>query len=312
MNTFNEGKWKWYQVSINNIDEIIPLTQKHPGCGMWVKEMEHKKSNSIRVDARTEGEEFIWGSLVYQQDVESREDYNLFHFYLTKEFFVTVDFKPPLLAQSDFEEVKKQMDHADNAVEGFFVLIGEILNDYLNRIDLFEDRLHDLLWKVKKQNNLKILERIYDNRHELLIWKNLMIPITELKFAMEEAFGDEIKEGPEFKRATRRMTRGRIVIQEYQQEIDTLIDLEEVVSSHRGNEIMKTLTVMTIMFTPVMAWGALWGMNFKIMPELGWKYGYLYALILIIVSTLGLYVYLKMKGWMGDILKGKKKNSFFE
>ncbi|CAM4054144.1 magnesium transporter CorA family protein [Mesobacillus zeae] len=312
MSTFNQGKWKWYHVSLDKLAEIDHLMKKHPGCEMWINEVEHRKSNSLRVDSRVEGGEFIWGSLVYQQDVESREDYNLFHFYLTRDFFITVDLKLPLLEKSDFGEVQKQMDHADNAVEGFFILIGEILNDYLDRIDLFEDRLHGLLWKVKKQNNLKILERIYDNRHELLIWKNLMIPITELKLAAEEAFGDSISEGREFKRTARRLTRGRIVIQEYQQEIDTLIDLEEVVSSHRGNEIMKTLTVMTIMFTPVMAWGALWGMNFKLMPELGWKFGYVLAIGLIVLSTVGLYVYLKMKGWIGDILKGKKNNSFFE
>ena len=75
---------------------------------------------------------------------------------------------------------------------------------------------------------------------------------------------------------------------------------------------MKTLTVMTTIFTPVMALGALWGMNFKNMPELEWKYGYLLSFVLIIVSTLALYGYLKMKGWTGDLLKGRKKGSFFK
>jgi Mg2+ and Co2+ transporter CorA len=61
-----------------------------------------------------------------------------------------------------------------------------------------------------------------------------------------------------------------------------------------------------------MAWGALWGMNFKFMPELEWKYGYLMSLILIIVSMIAIYLYLKMKGWMGDLLKSKKKGAFFK
>ena len=88
--------------------------------------------------------------------------------------------------------------------------------------------------------------------------------------------------------------------------------LEEVVSTHRGNEIMKTLTVLTALFTPLMALSALWGMNFEAMPELKWKYGYLIAITLIAVSTLAIYLYLRMKGWMGDILTGRKKNSFFK
>jgi Mg2+ and Co2+ transporter CorA len=48
------------------------------------------------------------------------------------------------------------------------------------------------------------------------------------------------------------------------------------------------------------------------MPELEWKFGYILSIILIVVSTILLYGYLKIKGWTGDILKGKKKDSFFK
>ncbi|MDI5790770.1 CorA family divalent cation transporter [Bacillus licheniformis] len=43
------------------------------------------------------------------------------------------------------------------------------------------------------------------------------------------------------------------------------------------------------------AFGALWGMNFEVMPELSLKYGYLFSLILIAVSTALVYWYLKRK-----------------
>ena len=165
---------------------------------------------------------------------------------------------------------------------------------------------------MKEQNNREILERIYGNRHELLVWKNLVVPIVELKFIAEEAYGKSIHEQTEFSRVVTRVERIRMLLDEYQQAIDTMINLEEVVSTHRGNEIMKTLTVLTTLFTPVMAWGALWGMNFKFMPELKWKFGYAFAGFLIIGSTIMVYYYLKKKGWMGDILKVKKKNRFFE
>lgn len=55
------------------------------------------------------------------------------------------------------------------------------------------------------------------------------------------------------------------------------------------------------------AFGALWGMNFEVMPELSLKYGYLFSLILIAVSTALVYWYLKKKGWTGDLLRDKKR-----
>lgn len=89
-----------------------------------------------------------------------------------------------------------------------------------------------------------------------------------------------------------------------------MIDLETVISSHRGNEIVKTLTVITMLFTPIAAWGALWGMNFELMPELKWKYGYLIAIAVILLSTLGLYFFLQKKNWIGSVLKNPKNRKF--
>lgn len=46
------------------------------------------------------------------------------------------------------------------------------------------------------------------------------------------------------------------------------------------------------------------------MPELEWKYSYLIALLFIIFTTGGMYLYMRVKGWTGDLLRVKKKKSF--
>lgn len=309
--TFNEGKLKWHDFQSGQDSELNEITSKYPTCNNWYNNIKNNQANLLQLNTQTRGEEYIWGSLIYKQDIEDKHEKNIFHFYISKEFFITIDFDFSVL-NCNPESVQNQMEQAENGVEGFFVLLGEILLNYLKRIDEYEEQLHDLLWKMKEQNNLELLERVYENRHELLIWRNLLIPITELKYIVEEAYGSEINKMSEFSRVATRIERIQMLLNAYQQEIDTMINLEEVVSTHRGNEIMKTLTVMTVLFTPVMGWGALWGMNFKFMPELEWKLGYAMAAALILVSTSGLYIYLRMKGWMGDILKGRKKNSFFK
>ena len=310
-NTFNEGKWIWFDYAKADSSQIEEILSKYPACENWYNSIKEKQANLLKLNTETRGEEYIWGSIIYQQDIEEKQEKNIFHFYVSRDFFITIDFDFTVL-ESNPLAVTRQMEQSENAVDGFFVLLGEILVNYLKKIDEYEDRLHELLWKMKEQNNREILEKIYENRHELLIWKNLLIPINELKFIAEEAYGKEIHEMTEFSRVVTRVDRVRTLLEEYQQAIDTMINLEEVVSTHRGNEIMKTLTVMTVLFTPVMAWGALWGMNFKVMPELEWKFGYALAGALILISTMGLYYYLKVKGWMGDILKVKGKNRFFK
>lgn len=186
------------------------------------------------------------------------------------------------------------------------------MNEMLYEIDQFEEELKTLIWSIRKRNGTSILEKIYMRRHELLVWKSLLIPINELKIGIEEIELNEVSRKEIFTLLVKRIERMTALLNEYEHELDSIINLEEVISSHRGNEIMKTLTVITILFTPIMALGALWGMNFKQMPELEWRYGYLLSVILIVISTLLLYGYLKFKGWTGDLLKGKKKDSYFK
>jgi magnesium transporter len=308
--TFNESKWMWMNFQKEDRQEIRELVPNNPAYEKWFENIKNCNTNLLELETQTRGEEYIWGSLIYQQDIQDKSEKNIFHFWICKDFFVLVDFDFGVLNANPVA-IHKQMDQAENAVEGFFIILGEILASYLQKIDGYEERLHDLLWEMKEHNNLETLEKIYENRHELLVWKNLITPIVELRFVAEEAYGREIQEKREFSRVVTRVQRVRTLLDEYQRTIDTLVNLEEVVSTHRGNEIMKTLTVITILFTPVTAWGAIWGMNFKVMPELEWKFGYVFAGVLILASTLGIYYYLKKKGWMGDILRVKKKNRFF-
>jgi magnesium transporter len=64
------------------------------------------------------------------------------------------------------------------------------------------------------------------------------------------------------------------------------------------NDIVKTLTVVSVVGVPPVLIAGIYGMNFKFMPELGWRHGYAYSLVLIVVSALLPYAWLKRRGWM--------------
>ncbi|WP_082686970.1 magnesium transporter CorA family protein [Bacillus sp. FJAT-27445] len=311
---FKDGAWTWHEVPPGETRGLKELARENASYHLegWIKKIKEMNTNNIIVDTFHEGKEWIAGTLVFKQDLKEKEDYHYFHFCIAENFMITVGLDFNVLGEKDYTLIKEQMGNSGNAIEGFSVLLGELTTSSLLEIDPFEVKLNDLFWKVKNENSTGLLEEIYHARHELLVLKHLMIPLQEIRIAMEEAFGDRAAGKPEYKRACLKIERGFKLASEYQSEIDTLIKLEEVVSSHRGNEIMKTLTVLTTLFTPITALGALWGMNFRNMPELEWKYGYVFAIALVVISTLILYIVLKGKGWSGDILRGKKRNSFFK
>ncbi|MCQ6282750.1 magnesium transporter CorA family protein [Bacillus sp. EB600] len=312
LNDVSPEKWKWYQFNAVKLDQIGSIIKKVSFSNGWLEQVRDNQANSLRINVLDNGEKVVKGSLIYKQSFEAELDYKIFHFYVTSDQLITVDLNLSSLIHIHPEFFLWRIEQTENAVDGFLLLLGELMNEMLVEIDQFEAELKKLIWSIRKRNETSILEKIYTRRHELLIWKSLLIPIKELKMGIEEADFKEISMSELFTCTCRRIERAFALLNEYEHELDSIINLEEVISSHRGNEIMKTLTVITTIFTPIMALGALWGMNFKHMPELEWKYGYLFAIILIVVSTILLYGYLKVKGWTGDLLKGKKKGSFFK
>jgi magnesium transporter len=305
----NFDNWKWVQLNKN---DVSPVWEEETMPSGWLSNIRNNKTNCVRVQGLNDGERAVYGSLIYKQDVDEEKDNQIFHFYLTRHIVMTVGLEFTSYKQMLPEVMLLQLNQMNNAVNGFLLLLGELVSDLLIEIDQLEESLHRLMWGVKKKNEMQTLENVFEQRHELLVCMNLLIPIQELKMAIEETDFPEVNNGDTINRTSKRIERAMFLLKEYEQELDSIMHLEEVISSHRGNEIMKTLTVLTTIFTPIMALGALWGMNFKQMPELKWQYGYLIALFLIITSTLLLYHYLKKKGWTGDLLKGRKKGSFLK
>jgi len=69
--------------------------------------------------------------------------------------------------------------------------------------------------------------------------------------------------------------------------------------SDRTNDIMKTLTLISAIFLPMSFIAGFYGMNFVNMPELRWKYSYLYCIVLNILIGVIISIYFNAKGWWG-------------
>ncbi|MEI9803807.1 MAG: CorA family divalent cation transporter [Pseudolabrys sp.] len=62
------------------------------------------------------------------------------------------------------------------------------------------------------------------------------------------------------------------------------------------NKVMNILTLVGIILTPPMVIAGIYGMNFKVMPELNWVYGYPFSLGLMVVTTAALYLVVRWRG----------------
>ena len=80
--------------------------------------------------------------------------------------------------------------------------------------------------------------------------------------------------------------------------VQFLLDATLGFISIQQNDIVKTLTVVSVVGVPPVLIAGIYGMNFHVMPELTWHLGYPFALALIVVSALVPLAWLKWRGWM--------------
>lgn len=80
--------------------------------------------------------------------------------------------------------------------------------------------------------------------------------------------------------------------------LNQLLSIHFNVSTQRVNEIIQVLTIFSAFFLPLTFIVGVYGMNFKFMPELEWKYGYLGAWGLMIIVFIIILQWFKRKKWL--------------
>jgi magnesium transporter len=85
----------------------------------------------------------------------------------------------------------------------------------------------------------------------------------------------------------------------YYELTDDLMDGYLSLSAHRLNQIMQTLTIVTVIFVPITFMAGIYGMNFDFMPELGFRGAYFLLLGSMLVVVAGILVYFRRRGWLG-------------
>lgn len=182
----------------------------------------------------------------------------------------------------------------------FSVLLNSVMGNYISIISSIDDALEDLeekLLTISDENDIGV--QIQSLRHQYMMMKKAVLPLKEqyvkllraenqLIHKVNRAFFNDVNDHLQFVLQTIEICR---------ETLSSLVDLYISNNDLRMNDIMKRLTVVSTIFIPLTFLVGVWGMNFKMMPELDWRYGYVFAWILMAVIGLISYAFFKKKKW---------------
>lgn len=180
------------------------------------------------------------------------------------------------------------------------VLLNSIMGNYISTISSIDDALEDLeeeLLTITNGNDIGI--QIQSLRRQYMLMKKSILPLKEqyvkllraenlLIHKVNRAYFNDVNDHLQFVLQTIEICR---------ETLSSLVDLYISNNDLRMNDIMKRLTVVSTIFIPLTFLVGVWGMNFKFMPELDWRYGYLFAWIIMIVIGIVVYLFFKKKNW---------------
>jgi magnesium transporter len=297
------AEWTWFH---SGIQQVRMHTIEDPAVKAWAEETLHNQHNYIStVSLKEEERRRLNGTIVFFPKPYNPEIKQFMHYYVTGDKLVTIGLPPLLYDKMGQEAFEEQLLSWSNPVEAFIYIANLILEHYFDWMDQFELKLMKAKISMRNSNGGHLFRYIMDLRFNLIQSGDQMTPLKEIRYAAMEVFGNKVNESHVFNVLQHRMKRAQMLQSGYKSEIDSLLKLDDATINYRSNDIIKTLTVFTVLLTPMSALGAIWGMNFEHMYEIEWEWGYPAALLLMFTSMGAIYWYLKKQGWTGNILDTK-------
>jgi len=236
--------------------------------------------------------------LVGPNDALELRELNIF---LGKNYLVTVHSRPIRAV-----DTAKRLWHewTDRAEQGSgllaYLLIDAIVDDYLPLLDLISEKMDELEDSIFGEWRPEAIQDIFTIKKKLLFLRRSITPLRDVFNTMLR------REQPIFPRETHiyfqdvfdHLIRVADTIDSLRDMLSSTMDAYLSVSGNRMNKIMKRLTSISTILMSVTLIAGIYGMNFRLMPELRWRYGYVYALLSMVAVGLVLYAYLKKIEWI--------------
>ena len=181
-----------------------------------------------------------------------------------------------------------------------YALVDSVVDSYFLVLEELGDTIESLQTDLLADPDPEDLQAILRLKRNILTFRKSTWPLREILGALLRGGSSLIEEDI--------LVYLRDVYDHVSQVIDTLETYREILAamldiylssvSNKMNEVMKVLTVIATIFIPMSFLAGIYGMNFKYMPELDWKYAYPIFWIVVLAAVAIMLFWFKKKRWL--------------
>src|SRR5436190_16648261 len=226
---------------------------------------------------------------------------NELNFFLGRNFLVTYHQDPVRSVTQTEERAVKATTHVARAPDRVaHMLLDSIVENYKPALDELSLEISELEQLALQDPCKATLNKILQVKKEVVHLRQIIGPQREVlaRFARGEFKLIRAHLVPYYRDVYDSLFHIAELAQSYTDSLTGLLQVYLNMSSNQTGEVVKLLTMITVITTPLMMVGTWYGMNFHDMPELSWQHGYWVAAVSMIISTGATYWYFKRKKWL--------------
>jgi len=181
-----------------------------------------------------------------------------------------------------------------------YSLIDTIVDNYFLILENLGERIELLEEELVAYPTTTTLQEIQKFRNEMIFVRRVVWPLREVVSGLGRKESPLIKETTEvyLRDVYDHTVQVMDSIEVYREMLSGMLDIYLSSVSNRLNSVMKVLTIIATIFMPLTFIAGIYGMNFKYMPELEWRWGYPAVWLVVVVIGIWMLIYFRKKKWL--------------
>ncbi|HZH97809.1 MAG TPA: magnesium/cobalt transporter CorA [Fimbriimonadaceae bacterium] len=286
----------WIDISAIEREPVKELLEQR--FGFHRLEIEDALYSSERPTLRAQGDEAFLATPAVTR-VEGAERFTQVGFFVGPTYLVTVAVGPTPILDHWFASCLAQPKLGQNVSYILHSLLDGIVDAYFPVLDGLSDDIEDLEDCIYEGGPVNVGEALALKKR-LLEMRRRITPIRDVLNSLlrrDVTFLPEDSK-PYFQDVYDHTLRISETADIERDILSAVLDAHLSVTSNRLNQVMRTLTVIATVLMSMALISGIYGMNFKYMPELEWRYGYAFALaLMVLVGIAEVVVFRKIK-WL--------------
>jgi magnesium transporter len=220
---------------------------------------------------------------------------------VTKSFLISFQETKGDVFEPVRERIRKQKKRIRNGGTDYllFALLDIVIDNYIYIISVLGEKIEMLEENLLLDPRREVIEEINTYKRELNFLRKNIKPTREMILSLSKLDSDLIYENTEvhFKELQDNINQANDSSDSYREILSDQLNIYHTTISSKLNDIMKFLTVFSVIFIPLTFIAGIYGTNFDFVPELHYKYSYFVMWAVIIIVAVGMLIYFKKKKW---------------